>query len=110
CEPTGGDAHLTVELHFSTPVASRWSSRPGGSARGGVRVVPALAVRAGSGRLDGPQAHPEVRRGFGERVVDTHLIEVALGERRFRPRAVRIDSTAIEADVRYPIDAGLAWH
>jgi IS5 family transposase len=36
------------------------------------------------------------------------LIEGAVRERRFRPRAVRIDSTVIEADVKYPTDAGLA--
>jgi IS5 family transposase len=36
------------------------------------------------------------------------LIVKATRERRFRPRAVRVDSTVIEADVRYPTDAGLA--
>ncbi len=36
------------------------------------------------------------------------LIVKATREKRFRPRAVRIDSTVIEADVRYPTDAGLA--
>ena len=34
----------------------------------------------------------------------------ATRERRFRPRAVRIDSTVIEADVKYPTDSGLASH
>ena len=38
------------------------------------------------------------------------LIETALREKRFRPRAVRIDSTVVEADVRYPTDADLASH
>jgi IS5 family transposase len=38
------------------------------------------------------------------------LIVKATRERRFRPRAVRIDSTVIEADVKYPTDAGLASH
>ena len=38
------------------------------------------------------------------------LIVEATRERRFRPRAVRIDSTVIEADVKYPTDAGLAAH
>src|SRR5207302_3658645 len=38
------------------------------------------------------------------------LIEKATRERRFRPRAVRIDSTVVEADIRYPTDAGLASH
>ena len=36
------------------------------------------------------------------------LIVNATREKRFRPRAVRIDSTVIEADVKYPTDAGLA--
>ena len=38
------------------------------------------------------------------------LIDTALREKRFRPRAVRIDSTVVEADVRYPTDADLASH
>jgi transposase, IS5 family len=38
------------------------------------------------------------------------LIVKATRERRFRPRAVRIDSTVVEADVKYPTDAGLASH
>jgi len=38
------------------------------------------------------------------------LIVKATRERRFRPRAVRIDSTVIEADVKYPTDSGLASH
>jgi transposase, IS5 family len=36
------------------------------------------------------------------------LVEKAVRERRFRARAVRIDSTVVEADVRYPTDSGLA--
>ncbi len=36
------------------------------------------------------------------------VIEKARREQRFRPRAARIDSTVIEADVRYPTDSGLA--
>jgi len=38
------------------------------------------------------------------------LIVDATRSKRFRPRAVRIDSTVIEADVKYPTDAGLASH
>ena len=38
------------------------------------------------------------------------LIVRATRSRRFRPRAVRIDSTVIEADVKYPTDSGLAAH
>ena len=36
------------------------------------------------------------------------LIAKAVRERRFRARAVRIDSTVVEADVRFPTDSGLA--
>jgi transposase, IS5 family len=36
------------------------------------------------------------------------VIEKARREKRFRPRAVRIDSTVVEADVRYPTDSALA--
>jgi transposase, IS5 family len=36
------------------------------------------------------------------------VIEKARREKRFRPRAARIDSTVVEADVRYPTDSGLA--
>jgi len=36
------------------------------------------------------------------------VIAKAQRETRFRTRAVRIDSTVVEADVRYPTDAGLA--
>ncbi|HEY2200292.1 MAG TPA: transposase, partial [Solirubrobacteraceae bacterium] len=36
------------------------------------------------------------------------LIVAATRSKRFRPRVVRIDSTVVEADVRYPTDAGLA--
>ena len=36
------------------------------------------------------------------------LIVKACREKRFRPRAVRIDSTVVEADVKHPTDSGLA--
>jgi transposase, IS5 family len=38
------------------------------------------------------------------------LVEAAVRQKRFRPRAVRVDSTVIEADVKYPTDADLASH
>ena len=40
--------------------------------------------------------------------VTRELIAKARREKRFRPRAARIDSTVVEADVRWPTDAGLA--
>jgi transposase, IS5 family len=50
-------------------------------------------------------------RRLGGEVVDEItrvVIEVAQRERRFVARAVRCDSTVVEADIRYPSDAGLA--
>jgi IS5 family transposase len=55
----------------------------------------------------------KLTRRIGSETVDQltrALIAKATRERRFRARAVRIDSTVIEADVRYPTDAGLASH
>ena len=53
----------------------------------------------------------KLTRRLGAEVVHEltrELIAKARRERRFRPRAARIDSTVVEADVRYPTDAGLA--
>ncbi len=36
------------------------------------------------------------------------LLAITARERRFHPAAVRVDSTVIEADIRYPTDIGLA--
>jgi len=55
-------------------------------------TVRKLTRRLGSGLVD------ELIRG---------LIVQALRERRFRPRAMRVDSTVAEADIRYPTDIGL---
>jgi IS5 family transposase len=51
-----------------------------------------------------------VRRIGAETVAEMTraLIVTATREKRFRSRAARIDSTVIEADVKYPTDAGLA--
>ncbi len=53
----------------------------------------------------------KLTRRLGPQVVDEIIREIigkALRERRFRPRALRSDSTVAEADIRYPTDAGLA--
>ena len=53
----------------------------------------------------------KLTRRLGAEVVHDltrELIGKARREKRFRPRAARIDSTVVEADVRYPTDAGLA--
>jgi IS5 family transposase len=53
----------------------------------------------------------KLTRRLGSEVVHEitrELIQKARREKRFRPRAARIDSTVIEADVRWPTDSGLA--
>jgi transposase, IS5 family len=53
----------------------------------------------------------KLTRRLGAEVVHQltrELIAKARREKPFRPRAARIDSTVVEADVRYPTDAGLA--
>ena len=53
----------------------------------------------------------KLTRRLGAEVVHEitrELIQKARREKRFRPRAARIDSTVVEADIRYPTDAGLA--
>ena len=53
----------------------------------------------------------KLTRRLGAEVVHEitrELISKARREKRFRPRAARIDSTVVEADVKYPTDAGLA--
>jgi IS5 family transposase len=54
----------------------------------------------------------KLTRRLGAEVVNEitrEVIDKARREKRFRPRAARIDSTVVEADVRYPTDSGLAW-
>jgi transposase, IS5 family len=53
----------------------------------------------------------KLTRRLGPQVVDQIIRAVigkAMRQRRFRPRALRSDSTVAEADIRYPTDAGLA--
>jgi transposase, IS5 family len=64
------------------------------------RVPDESTVRKLTRRL-GPETVSELTRA---------LIVKATREKRFRPRAVRIDSTVIAADVKYPTDSGLASH
>ncbi len=64
----------------------------------GERVPDESTVRKLTRRL-GAQTVTELCRG---------VIVAAASERRFCARAVRVDSTVVEADVRYPTDAGLA--
>ena len=52
----------------------------------------------------------KLTRRLGPEVVDAlirTLIVQARRERRLRPRAMRVDSTVVEADIRFPTDAGL---
>jgi len=60
-------------------------------------VADESTVRKLTRRL-GPELVDELTRG---------LFEKATRERRFRPRALRPDSTVAEADIRFPTDSGL---
>src|SRR5437764_2533817 len=62
------------------------------------RVPDESTVRKLTRRI-GPETVAEMTRA---------LITKATREKRFRPRAARIDSTVTEADVKYPTDSGLA--
>jgi IS5 family transposase len=62
------------------------------------RVPDESTVRKLTRRL-GPEVIDEITRA---------VIEKATRERRFVGRAVRIDSTVVESDIRYPSDAALA--
>ena len=64
----------------------------------GERVPDESTVRKLTRRL-GPEMVDEITRA---------VIGKAQRETRFRARAVRIESTVVEADVRYPTDSGLA--
>src|ERR1700758_2962260 len=57
--------------------------------------------------VDGSQAHPQDRAETRVGATRGEDGKGGWGE-GFRPGAVRIDSTVIEADVKYPTDAGLA--
>lgn len=52
-----------------------------------------------------------VHRLGRERVeaITLKVIKLSAAQTRFRPRAARVDSTVIEADIRFPTDAGLAY-
>jgi len=64
----------------------------------GERVADESTIRKLTRRL-GPEVVAAMTRA---------VIAKGVNETRFRARAVRIDSTVVEADVRYPTDAGLA--
>lgn len=62
------------------------------------RVPDESTVRKLTRRLGAEVVHQLTREVIGK----------ARREKRFRPRAARIDSTVVEADIRYPTDSGLA--
>jgi IS5 family transposase len=65
--------------------------------------------------LTAPAPHESTIRGLARRLrsevideITRLLIGTAVREKRFAPRAVRVDSTVVEADVRWPSDGALA--
>ena len=83
----------------------------GGGGVGLDSSAPVLSDLALSERVPDESTVRKLTRRIGAETVaelTRALIVKATREKRFRPRAVRIDSTVIEADVKYPTDAGLA--
>lgn len=67
--------------------------------------------------LDGPVPHAttlmKLARRCGEAVIEqlnVALLQQAVGKQVLRSRRLRVDTTAVEADVRYPTDSGLCAH
>jgi IS5 family transposase len=67
--------------------------------------------------LDGAVPHAttlmKLTRRCGEGVIDElnrALLQQAVGQKGLRSRRLRVDTTAVEADVRYPSDSGLCAH
>jgi IS5 family transposase len=67
--------------------------------------------------LDRPVPHPttlsKLTRRFGPEIVgelNRALLEAAVERKLLRSRRLRVDTTCIEADVRYPTDSGLCAH
>lgn len=66
-----------------------------------------------SGRVPDESTVRKLTRRVGPEMVNEitrALIVKACREKHFRARAMRIDSTVIEADIQYPTDSGLAAH
>jgi len=68
-------------------------------------------------RLDAPVPHPttlsKLTRRFGPEIVEELnqvLLEQAVERKVLRSRRLRVDTTVVEADVRYPTDSGLCAH
>jgi len=67
--------------------------------------------------LDGPVPHPttllKLTRRFGPQVVDQlnqSVLRTAVERRLLRSRRLRVDTTIMDADIRYPTDSGLCGH
>lgn len=67
--------------------------------------------------LDGAVPHAttlmKLTRRCGEEVIEAlnrALVEKAVAKKMLRSRRLRVDTTAMEADVRYPTDSGLCAH
>lgn len=68
-------------------------------------------------RLEGSVPHPttlmKLARRFGSVIIEdlnTAVLETAVESKVLRTRRLRVDTTAVEADVRYPTDSGLCAH
>jgi IS5 family transposase len=68
-------------------------------------------------RLEGTVPHPttlmKLTRRFGVAIIEdlnAAVLEEAVEKKVLRTRRLRVDTTAVEADVRYPTDSGLCAH
>ena len=68
-------------------------------------------------RLEGGVPHPttlmKLTRRFGTSTIDdlnATLLEAVVEKKVLRSRRLRVDTTVVEADVRYPTDSGLCAH
>ncbi|HWC37453.1 MAG TPA: ISNCY family transposase [Acidimicrobiales bacterium] len=68
-------------------------------------------------RLDASAPHPttlmKLTRRFGPAIIEDlneALLKAAVKQRVLRSRRLRVDTTVMEADVRYPTDSGLCAH
>ncbi len=72
-------------------------------------LLPDLAEPAGTDESTVCKLTRRIGPGMVSELTRTLIIK-ATRQKRFRARAVRIDSTVVEADVKYPTDASLAAH
>ena len=117
-EQDGARAHGRPTIAMATlraadggQAAHRLGLRDAGAGGVGLAAPAALLSDRADERVPDESTVRKLARRLGPEVVD-EITRVVIGkaqrETRFAARAVRIDSTVVEADIRYPTDAVLA--